>query len=82
MERKQIQLTSQQAAAVHRIATRRKTSDAAVVREAVDLWLRAQGRSDAEERWRRALGVVGAFHSGRSDISKEHDRELTEAYRS
>ncbi|HEY7625233.1 MAG TPA: ribbon-helix-helix protein, CopG family [Candidatus Limnocylindria bacterium] len=82
MERKQIQLTRQQAAAVRRIAARRKTSDAAIVREAVDQWLRGQGRAGEKERWRRALAVVGKFSSGRSDISKEHDRELAEAFRS
>jgi len=82
MERKQIQLTRQQAAAVRRIAARRKTSDAAIVREAVDLWLRTQGHAgDWNERWQRALGVVGAFGSGRNDISQEHDREFAEASR-
>ncbi|MGH2471851.1 MAG: CopG family transcriptional regulator [Candidatus Limnocylindria bacterium] len=82
MERKQVQLTRQQAAAVRRVAARRKTSDAAIVREAVDLWLRAQGHGDANDRWQRALAVVGAFASGRKDVSREHDRELAEAFRS
>ena len=83
MERKQVQLTRQQAAAVRRVAARRKTSDAAIVREAVDLWLRSQGHAgDANERWQRALRVVGAFGSGRKDISREHDREFAEAARS
>ena len=83
MERKQIQLTRRQAAAVRRVAARRKTSDAAIVREAVDLWLRTQGHSgDADERWQRALRVVGAFRSGVKDISREHDREFAEASRS
>jgi hypothetical protein len=82
MERKQVQLTRQQAAAVRRVAARRKTSDAAIVREAVDLWLRAQGHGDPDDRWQRALAVVGAFASGRKDISREHDRELAEAFRS
>ena len=83
MERKQVQLTRQQAAAVRRVAARRKTSDAAIVREAVDLWLRSQGHGgDWKERWQRALGVVGAFGSGHKDISAEHDREFAEASRS
>ncbi len=82
MERKQVQLTARQAAAVRRVAARRKTSDAAIVREAVDLWLRAQGPGDAADRWQRALAVVGAFASGRKDVSREHDRELAEAFRS
>jgi len=28
------------------------------------------------------MSVVGAFASGRKDISREHDRELAEAFRS
>jgi hypothetical protein len=82
MERKQVQLTRQQAAAVRRVAVRRKTSDAAIVREAVDLWLRAHGHGDAQDRWQRAMAVVGAFASGQKDVSREHDRELAEAFRS
>lgn len=82
MERKQIQLTARQASALRKEAARRKTSDAAIVREAVDLWLRAQGHGEANDRWRRAMAVVGAFASGREDVSREHDRELAEAFRS
>ena len=83
MERKQIQLTARQANAVRKEAVRRKTSDAAIIREAVDLWLRSHGRpGDMTERWQRALRVVGAFRSGRKDISQEHDREFAEASRS
>ena len=83
MERKQVQLTRRQAAAVRRVAVRRKTSDAAIIREAVDLWLRTQGHSgDADERWQRALRVVGAFRSGAKDVGREHDREFAEASRS
>lgn len=83
MERKQVQLTARQASALRKEAARRKTSDAAIVREAVDLWLRSQGHAgDLNERWQRALRVVGAFSSGRHDISQEHDREFAEASRS
>ena len=68
---------------MRREVARRKTSDAAIVREAVDLWLRSHGHSGhLSERWERALRVVGAFSSGRSDISREHDREFAEASRS
>ncbi|HYV23272.1 MAG TPA: CopG family transcriptional regulator [Candidatus Bathyarchaeia archaeon] len=83
MERKQVQLTARQASAVRKEAARRKTSDAAIVREAVDLWLRSRGHpADMNERWQRALRVVGAFRSGRKDISQKHDREFAEASRS
>jgi hypothetical protein len=81
MERKQFQLTRKQAIAVRREATRRKISDSAIVREAVDLWLRARGHVRNEDRMRRALGIVGLFASGRTNVSRDHDRELADAFR-
>ena len=82
MERKQVQLTRQQASAVRREAARRKTSDAAIVREAVELWLRARGYGRSSDRLARALTIVGQFASGRKGTSREHDRELADAFRS
>ena len=37
------------------------------------------GHRDDKDRWRRAMAVVGAFASGRKDISRDHDREFAEA---
>jgi len=82
MERRQFQLTRQQAAAVRREATRRKISDSAIVREAVELWLRARGHVRSEDPMKRAMGVVGKFASGQKNVSRDHDRELVDAYRS
>lgn len=81
MERKQIQLTRKQAIAVRREATRRKISDSAIVREAVDLWLRARGHVRNEDPMKRAMGVVGQFASGQKDVSRDHDRDLADAFR-
>jgi hypothetical protein len=81
MERKQFQLTRHQAAAVRREAARRKLSDSAIVREAVDLWLRARGHVRTEDRMSRAMGIVGKFASGQKDLSRDHDRELADAFR-
>jgi hypothetical protein len=81
MQRKQFQLTPQQAVAVRREATRRKISDSAIVREAVDLWLRARGHARSEDRIKRAIGIVGQFASGQKDVSRDHDRELADAFR-
>jgi len=81
MERKQVQLTARQASALRKEAARRKTSDAAIVREAVDLWLRAHGHHRAPDRMARARSVIGQFASGKKDVSREHDRELAEAFR-
>jgi len=82
MERRQFQLTRHQAAAVRREATRRKISDSAIVREAVELWLRARGHVRNEDPMTRALGVVGRFASGHKDVSRDHDQELADTFRS
>lgn len=81
MERKQIQLTRQQLAGLRREARRRRTSEAAVVRDAVNAWLAGHGDASRQERFARALAVAGRFRSGKHDISLEHDRELGEIYR-
>jgi hypothetical protein len=78
MERTQISLTEEQARRLRRLAKRRRTSMAALVRDAVDRAYPPAGRAD--ERWARALAAVGGFHSGRSDTSEEHDRDLAEAF--
>ena len=81
MERKQVQFTRRQIAGIHGEARRRKTSDAAVVRRAVDQLL-AGGKSASAgaEQVSRALATVGRFASGRRDVSREHDRELADAF--
>ncbi len=81
MQRKQVQFTRRQIAAIHGEARRRKTSDAAVVRQAVDQFLGAGKKATTgAEQIARALAAVGRFASGRQDVSKEHDRELADAF--
>lgn len=50
---------------------------AELVRRAVDHLLRDEGAS-AEDARKRALAVVGPFHSGLPDLAREHDRYLEE----
>jgi len=78
MERKQIQFTRQQIAALRREARRRGTSESAIVREALDAWLGTSPGRATPERIARALAVAGLFRSGRHDIATEHDRELAD----
>jgi hypothetical protein len=78
MERTQISLTSAQARELRRLARKRGTSMAALIREAVD---RTYGVGSAEEaRWRRALESIGGFRSDRSDVSERHDEHLADAF--
>jgi len=77
MVRTQIQLTEEQAAALHRLAHQRGVSMAALLREAADLII----ASPSAERRARAMRAVGAFASGHHDVSRDHDSHLADAYR-
>ncbi len=82
MNRKQIQFTERQLAAIRKEARRRRISEAAVVRDAIDRSLeRTKRPSDARSRQiARAIASVGGFRSGLKDIAQQHDRELADAY--
>jgi hypothetical protein len=78
VERTQISLSSRQAQALRRLAEKRNTSMAALIREAVD---RTYGlQTTVDMRWERALASVGGFYSGLSDISERHDDYLVDAF--
>jgi predicted Ser/Thr protein kinase len=78
MVRTQIQLSQQQLNALRRLAAERGVSVAELVREGVDTVLQGVSKISEEKR-RRALSVVGKFHSGRSDLSTRHDDYFAEA---
>lgn len=77
MERTQISLTREQAERLRRTARRRKTSMAALIREAVDRMYSESASADAA--WDRALAAIGGFRSGRHDISQDHDAYIADA---
>jgi hypothetical protein len=78
VERTQISLTATQARRLRQMARRRRTSMAALIRDAVDrVYPESSGRDDA---WERALGSVGRYRSGQADVSTEHDRDLADAF--
>ena len=80
MIRTQIQLKEAQYRALKELAARQRTSVAELIRQAVDRLLETSGAIPQEERRRRALAIIGRFHSGKSDISVRHDEYLDEAY--
>ena len=81
MVRTQIQLTERQARELKRMAAREGVSMAEVIRNAVDAKIR-EGVSEVprEERVRRAMAVMGKFHSGIRDLAVHHDKYLAEDY--
>jgi len=80
MIRTQIQLEEAQYHTLKEMAARQHTSVAELIRRAVDRLLETSGIIPQEERRRRALAIIGMFHSGKSDISVRHDEYLDEAY--
>ena len=80
MVRTQIQLTEEQAEALKRLSSTRHLSVAELIRQAVDAMIKSSVAPDMEERRRRALEIAGRFSSGRRDISKEHDKYLSDAF--
>jgi hypothetical protein len=78
MERTQISLSSAQARELRRLARQRKTSMAALIRDAVDRQYGIASSDDA--RWERALASVGGFRSGHSNTSEQHDDALADAF--
>jgi hypothetical protein len=72
-----IGLTDSQHARLGREAARRHMSVGALVREAVDATFPQELEARRAAR-RRSSSVIGAFDSGRSDISERHDELLGE----
>ena len=78
VERTQISLTADQAQRLRRIARRRRTSMAALIREAVETVYPLPDAAD--QRWIAASEAVGQFHSGAATISEDHDDVVADAY--
>ncbi len=72
-----IGLTDSQHARLGREAARRHVSVGALVREAVDASFPEELETRRAAR-RRSSAVLGAFDSGRSDVSERHDELLGE----
>lgn len=81
MVRTQIQLTERQAKGVKAMARARGISAAEIIRRAIDELMQSNLMLDDTDKRARALRVVGRFRSGRSDVSRNHDAYLSEAYR-
>lgn len=80
MIRTQIQFTENQLEQLRTLAHQQGVSISEVVRQAVDMWVRAGGDGDLQDRRARALEAVGRFSSGHTDISTNHDQYLEESF--
>ena len=80
MVRTQIQLTESQARELKKLTAARGVSMAELIRQGVDALLRSKPLRDDEELRKRALALAGKFRSGKSDISRNHDKYLAEDF--
>ena len=78
MIRTQIQITSEQARALKRLAAREGKSVAELIRISVDLMLRTGGIKDQDDLRRKALAAAGRLH-GPENLAADHDDYLAEA---
>jgi hypothetical protein len=80
MVRAQIQFTEEQLQSLRARAAQLNVSVSEVVRRAVEAWVRPGLTPSPDEVRRRALGAAGRFASGETDVAREHDRYLSEAF--
>jgi predicted transcriptional regulator len=76
MVRTQVQLKQEQAEALRRMAADRRISISALIREAVDRFVRDDQR---QARIERLLAAAGKGSSGLGDVSERHDDYFAEA---
>lgn len=78
--RTQIQLTQNQVNTLKRLARQKQVAVAELVRRSVDLYIAVEGELPIDQRYERALAVVGKYNSGDSDLGRNHAAYLAEAY--
>jgi ABC-type transporter Mla subunit MlaD len=76
MQRVQIQVTDEQLNALRKYADAKGEGIAALVRQAIDLWISNEARRDHVHR---ALEAIGGFHSELGDLAEHHDSYIDEA---
>ncbi|MBU1660578.1 MAG: ribbon-helix-helix domain-containing protein [Chloroflexi bacterium] len=80
MIRTQIQLTEKQHRALKELAASQKVSVARIIRESVAQYLNTSETKEMDELRQYAISIAGKYHSGKTDISINHDEYLAEAY--
>lgn len=80
MVRTQVQLTQAQVRKIKKAAMDQGTAAAEIIRRAVENMVQSSPKMTLQERFRRAMEIVGKFRSGKKNISRNHDKYLAEAY--
>jgi len=74
----QVSLTEVQADRLRRLARERRTSMAALIRDAVESTYPESDGPSRDELWMRARSVIGIGDSGLGDLAERHDDYLAE----
>jgi len=82
MIRMQVQFSEEQVQLLKARAAEEHVSISEIVRRAVSAWSTSQSGIPANERRRRAIGIVGRFASGLKDVAARPDDYPADAYRS
>lgn len=80
MIRMRIQLAEDQVKALRRLSAEAGKSPSELIRIGVAQYLASAQIVNTEDRIERALRVSGKFASGRTGVSANHDRYLTDAF--
>ena len=80
MIRTQIQLTSEQAQGLKRLAINKKKSISELIRLSVDVMIRSNGFEDQNDLRLRAITAAGQL-KGPEDLANGHDDYLADAYK-
>lgn len=78
----EVELTDEEASKLDELARERRVPSSGLIREAVVQLLTPRGLLATDERRRRALAASGRFSSDVTDLSRNHDAYLAEAYES
>ncbi len=76
----QVELSDDEAKRLQEIAEERQLSVADLIHDAIADRLRRPGEPTLAERRRRALAVVGKYQSEVTDLGRNHDTYLVEAF--
>lgn len=74
-----VNLTDEELEALRDLAEREGVPVDQVIRRGINAVLGAEAEAEADTRQRRAVAAIGAFHSGRHDVSRRHDEYLADA---
>ena len=81
MVRTQIQLTEDQAKSLKKLSAQMNISMLEIIRQGIDAYLRNYGMTNQQERRQRVIKAARQFHSGKTDLSENHDEYLADSYR-